>query len=348
MNPDEPRRTDERHSAGIARACAGPSRRAVLKGLAASVLLARGGIAGAQDAAWPTRPIRLLQGFAVGGPTDLIARIVGDSLGSILGQPVVVEAKVGANGTIAAAQVARAPADGYALGLFPFNHALAPAFMANIPYDTVNDFTPIGQIADYPFVLVVPAAQGAKSFEEFVRTAKANPGKISMATAGLGSGPHLGAARLAHALGTSFHYIPYSGAAQSQLAMLRGDVDATLLSAPLAGPDIAAGKLRGLASTGLARWRDLPDVPTLRELGIQDFELVVWLALMGPKGMPAPVTSRLEAALQAALGNEQVQARIRGTGLNVSPLDARTFRAKLEADVKRWAEVAKQIGIKLE
>lgn len=324
------------------------SRRELLRGVSASTLAWCAGQALAQEDAYPNRPIRLLQGFAAGGPTDLIARFMGDSFRALLGQPVIVEAKAGANGTISAAQVAQAAPDGYTLGLFPFNHALAPAFMKNIPYDTINDFTPIGQIADYPFVLVVHPTKGAKSFDEFIRDAKANPGKLSVATAGLGSGPHLGAARLGSQLGTSFHYIPYKGSAESHLAILRGDVDATLLSAPLAVPDIAAGKLRGLASTGATRWRELPDVPTVQELGFKDFEVVVWMAVMGPKNMPASVTRRLEAAMQATMANEDVQAKIRKTGFNVAALNARDFRAKLEADVKRWAEVARQLGIKPE
>lgn len=324
------------------------SRRDVLKGLAASALIAGEGAAFAQDDSYPAKPIRLLQGFAGGGPTDVIARFVGDALRAQLGQPVIVEAKPGANGTIAAAQVASAPPDGYTLGLFPFNHALAPAFMKNIAYDAVNDFTPIGQIAEYPFVLVVPPSNTAKSFDDFVRNAKANPGKLSVATAGLGSGPHLGAANLAHLVGTSFHYVPYKGASESHLAILRGDIDATLLSAPLAVPDIAAGKLRALASTGSARWRELPDVPTVRELGFKDFELVVWMALMGPARLPASVTRKLEAAMQATMKSDDFQDKIRRTGFAVAPLNAREFRAKLEADVKRWAEVARQVGIKPE
>lgn len=348
MHPDDPFRGRDPLAPDAPTRRAGVSRRDVLKGLAASALILRGRPVRAQEDAYPVKPIRILQGFAAGGPTDLIARLVADALRSQLGQPVIVETKVGANGTIAAAQVAAASPDGYTLGLFPFNHALAPAFMKSIPYDTVNDFTPIGQIADYPFVLVVHPAQGARSFDEFIRAAKANPNKMSIATAGLGSGPHLGAARLAHLVGTSFHYIPYNGAAQSHLSILRGEVDATLLSAPLAVPDIAAGKLRGLASTGAVRWRDLPDLPTVQELGFKDFELVVWMALMGPKALPAPVARKLEAATQATLGSEEVQNRIRRTGLNVAALDARAFRAKLETDVKRWAEVARSLGIQPE
>lgn len=311
-------------------------------------LLRPTGAAWAQDApaAYPNRPVRIVQGYTPGGPTDLLARLVGDKLSAAWGQPVVVESRPGASASIAAAHVARSAPDGYTLAVLAATHVQTPPLLPRLPYHALNDFTPIAQIAGYPLILVVTPSLPARTLAEFIAHAKAQPGAVTFATAGIGSSPHLSAAQLALRAGAEFTYVQYPGTAQGQTAVMTGEVQAMFLNPLLAVPILRDGRARALAASGVRRWRDLPEVPTVAEQGYPGYDAAVWYGVFGPAGLPPALVAKLEADILAAMRAPDLRARLETAGFYPLEVGAAAFRAIVESELARWAEVIRRTGIR--
>ncbi|QHE85464.1 Bug family tripartite tricarboxylate transporter substrate binding protein [Hydrogenophaga sp. BPS33] len=321
-------------------------RRAVLTVLAsgASSLGLFSGSARAQ--AFPNRPIKLLVPVAAGGGTDLIARVVADALSRTMGQTWVVDNQAGAGGQIASQATARAAADGYSLMLgYVSTHGTLPA-VRKLPYDTQKDFTYIGMIGGAPNVLVSNAVRGPQTFQQFLQDVRANPGRDSFGSAGAGTITHLVFERLKVATNTSIVHVPYKGVAPVMTDLLANQIQYAMPGLAGALNYIRSGKATALAVTGPRRHPLLPDVPTLKELGVPDFEAVQWVGIMGPAGIPADVGQKLTASLNEVLKQKELAEKLTSEGIEVMPMSVEAFRSYVAADSVRWREVVKKSDIK--
>ena len=313
------------------------SRRALLALFAASPAFAQ--------EAWPTRAVRLIVPYAAGGPSDILARLLGVGLTEIWGQPVVVENRPGAGSAIGTEVVARAAPDGYTLLLAAGAHTMNPALM-KLPFDAVRDFTPVLNCAVHPMVLVVHPSTGINDVAGFVAAAKARPGAITMSSAGVGNGSHLAMALFAGIAGIELTHVPYNGAAPAQAALVAGQVQGGFLNSTVAVPQIRSGALRGLAVADARRWRELPDLPALAELGYPGAETVAWYGILAPAGLPPGLRARLERDLRAVMAKPAVQERILAVGLDPLDTGPEAFQAQIAEETARWAKVVRAAGIK--
>jgi tripartite-type tricarboxylate transporter receptor subunit TctC len=298
--------------------------------------------------AFPTRPVRIVSGFAPGGATDVLARSLADRLTPIWRQSVVVENRPGAGGNIAAEFVSRAAPDGHTLLLGTSAQVQSAGLFARLPYHPLRDFSPLLLMAWYPVALVVHPALPVRSLAEFVAFARARPGAVTLASSGIGNTPHLAALLLAQMAGLEFTVVQYTGAALGQAAVLNGEVNGAFQSMLLAKPAIEAGRERVLGTTGAERWPDLPAVPTIAEQGFPGFEASSWFGIQGPPGMPEALVARLHADLRAAFRDPALQARLSGAGFGIREADPAGFRALMEAEFTRWARVLREAGIRPE
>ena len=298
---------------------------------------------------WPAKPVTVVQGFAPGGNADTIARILGTELTQQLGQPIVVESKAGAGGTIAAGTVARATADGYTLLLATGAHAIAAALYEKLPYDADKAFEPVSALTSFPFLVVVNKDSKHNSLGELLAQARAMPEKLTFGSAGVGTGQHMTGELLAARADVKLTHVPYRGESAALTAVLGGETDFVLVAPTAAIGHIKAGKLRALATSGAARWPGLPDVPTVAEQGVAGFDVRSWTALLAPVGTPPAVVTRLNAAVQTALKKEAVRSKLEeATGGDVRGSTPDELRAAIRADIQRWnklvadARIAKQ------
>jgi tripartite-type tricarboxylate transporter receptor subunit TctC len=300
----------------------------------------------AQD--YPTKPITIVIPFAAGGPTDVVARILGNSMTKSLGQQVIVENAVGAGGTIAATKVARARPDGYTLFLHHNGMATAPALYRKLPFDPLTDFECIGQVADVPMTLVAKKDLPPTNFKEFLAYLKTNKDKMSLGNAGLGAVSHLCGMLLMSAVQTEVTTVQYKGTGPAMNDLLGGQIDFMCDQTTQTLPHIKGGKIKVYGVTTKTRVGSLPDVPTLQEQGLSGFEVVVWHGLYAPKGTPKPVIDKLAAALQEALKDPNVKARF--ADLNVEPVSSdkaqpEALRAHLKAEIDKWGPIIKKAGV---
>ena len=296
---------------------------------------------------WPEKPIKLVVGFAPGGFTDVLARLLGQKLTERLGQSVIVENKPGAAGTLGADQVAKAKPDGYTLLLAHSNsNSVAPALYPRLPYDVLKDFTPIITVANTPLLLTVNDKVPAKNVQEFVALAKSKPGGLRYASSGSGSAQHLAAERFQLATGTQMIHIPYKGSGQAIIDLLSGQVELNFESPPNVMAHAKAGKLRLLAVTSPRRLPILPDVPTLAETGVQHAEMLQWFALMGPSRLPAAMTHKLNAEIAAILKQPDVQEKILSQGGEIMGGTPEEFVRFLAADIAAYARLVREANIK--
>ena len=299
---------------------------------------------------YPNKPIKLIVGFAPGGSTDIVARIVAQKLGEKLGQPVVVENRAGAGGTIGADVTAKAAPDGYTLTLGTTStHAIAAGAYSKLPYNPVNDFTQISLVAITPYLLVVGEKVPAKTLPEFVKLAKDQAGKMNYGSAGNGTATHLSMEMLKDAAKIDIQHIPYKSNSLADAAILGGQVETVFGSMPALLQNAKAGKVRPLAVGTAARSPALPDVPTVAEQGYPGFEAALWLGIMGPAGMPKPVVDRLHREIVAIVATPEFKTQMDNNGAEpVSSKSPEEFKAMLRGQVDKYVTITKAIGIKLD
>ena len=310
-------------------------------------LASQTGPAGAQT--FPAKPVRMIIGFAAGGTTDLVGRIVAQRLGDAWGQTVVVENRTGASGMIAAEAVAKAAADGYTLLVTPQTSlAVAPALYGKAPYDAARDFTPITLMGSTPTIMVVNPKFSASTFAEFVESAKKSAAPLAYGSGGIGSSPHMAGELLSAQLGVRMTHIPYKGESPALTDTMGGQVPIMFGNISVAVPHIKSGKLRAIASTGAARSPLLPDVPTVAESGLRDFAVATWFGLLGPAGMPADLALRIQRDVARVLSTPEVRNRLVDLGVDIVANSPEEFTAYLRTEIARYAKVIKDAGIKPE
>ena len=298
---------------------------------------------------YPTRPITLVVPFPAGSTTDLVGRILADKLGDALGQRVVIDNRGGAGGVVGTESVARAEPDGYTLLMGTIGtHSINPYVYPKISYDPVTDFTPIIQFGTAPNVLVVHPSIPVKTVKELIEYAKARPGQLNYASSGNGTSNHLSGAMFAAREGIKASHLPYRGGAQAITDLLRGEVQFMFYHYLPLLPHIAEGKLRALAITSASRISALPDVPTMKEAGLDDFEVSAWFGVYAPPKMPAPLVQKIHGAISGIINAPAVRASLIEQGIdpvNGSPED---LLALTKSEMARWSKVVEQAGAKLQ
>ncbi len=324
-------------------------RRTLLKTVAAAATMAA--IAPAVWAAdnYPSRPIKLTVPFGAGGSTDIVARLLADKMGPILGQAVVIENKGGAGGSIGAAEIAKSAPDGYTIGMATVStHGSNPAIMSKLPYDARKDFAPITNVMAVPSVFVVHPSVPANTMQEFIALAKKEPGKYSFASPGTGSLGHANIENFMNLAGIELLHVPYKGAGQALNDALGGQVNAMTDNLSSSLTNIKAGKLRPLAVLGLKRAEVLPDVPTYTELGFPEMGDGGWFGLVAPAGTPKPIIDKLNAAAHQVMQDpdfQKKQKEIAGEGMGNSPEE---FAKQIDAAIERYTAVAKRANIRID
>ena len=324
-------------------------RRTLLKTVAAAATMAA--IAPAVWAAdnYPSRPIKLIVPFGAGGSTDIVARLLADKMGPILGQAVVIENKGGAGGSIGAAEIAKSAPDGYTIGMATVStHGSNPAIMSKLPYDARKDFAPITDVMAVPSVFVVHPSVPANTMQEFIALAKKEPGKYSFASPGTGSLGHANIENFMNLAGIELLHVPYKGAGQALNDALGGQVNAMTDNLSSSLTNIKAGKLRPLAVLGLKRAEVLPDVPTYTELGFPEMGDGGWFGLVAPAGTPKPIIDKLNAAAHQVMQDpdfQKKQKEIAGEGMGNTPEE---FAEQIDAAIERYTAVAKRANIRID
>jgi tripartite-type tricarboxylate transporter receptor subunit TctC len=305
------------------------------------------GPATAQDPSYPTRPVKIIVAFPVGGLLDTVSRIVGDKLTVVLGQQFIIESRPGAGGTLATAAVARAEPDGYTLMMINDNHAVNPSVFKNIPYDSVKDFAPIGFVGSAPMALSANARLAVHSVQDLVELTRQQPGKISYASVGIGSASHLAGELFAAKAGVRMLHVPFRGGAPAINDLVAGHVDTMFVTAVVGGQHMKTGALTPLALAAAARFETLPEVPTMAEAGYP-LEAAYWFGLAAPAGTPPAVLAKLEAALAEVLAMPDLRKRMTEMGAVVTPLGSRQFGDYIRAEMAKWADVIAQNNIRFE
>jgi len=302
------------------------------------------GAAHAQD--YPARPVRLVVGFAAGGTTDFMARLLADKLRGPLGQTVVVENKTGANGAIGAEFVAKSEPDGYTLYFTTAGVATVyPHLRANASYDPIRDFAAVGLVAFNATMLVVNVAVPANSARDLAALARQRPGQIKMAITGLGSVSHLGIELFQAAAGVKFLIVPYRGASPAMTDLLSGQLDGLFGDSPTVMPHIAAGKLRALAAISSRRSEVFPNIPTIAEEGFPEVTADQWAGVLAPARTPPDIIAKLNAGIMTVMRDPAVRARLAATGTVPAPDTAEHFGAYLKEEYARWGKIIREKGI---
>jgi tripartite-type tricarboxylate transporter receptor subunit TctC len=316
-------------------------------GALAAGLLACAGAAHAQD--YPSRPVRLVVPFGPGGPTDVAARLVSQIAQSELGATIVVENRPGAGGATGSKSVANAEPDGYTLLVgTSATLAVVPALMKNPGYDPVKSFAAVAKVADSTTVMIVPANFPANSIKEFVAYAKANPGKLSYASAGVGNQTQLAAELLKARAGIEAIHVPYKSGAEMVTAVLGEQVQFTFPDISILIPLIRDHKVKALAVTSARRHPQLPDVPTLLESGIPDFAITFWSGVVAPTGTPAAIVAKLNAAMDKGLRSQEIQDKLAAIGAQTTPGSPQDFASFIASETVKWREIAKTANVSLD
>ena len=293
---------------------------------------------------YPSRPVRIIVAFPVGGLLDTVSRIVGDKLTMVLGQQFIIESRPGAGGTLATAAVARAEPDGYTLMMINDNHAVNPSVFKNIPYDSVKDFAPIGFVGSAPMALSANARLPVRTVQDLIELARQQPGKISYASVGIGSASHLAGELFAAKAGVRMLHVPFRGGAPAINDLVAGHVDTMFVTAVVGGQHMKTGALTPLALAASTRFETLPEVPTMAEAGYP-LEAAYWFGLAAPAGTPPAVLARLESALTQVLAMPDLRKRMTEMGAVVTPLGSRQFGDYIRAEMDKWADVIVQNSI---
>jgi tripartite-type tricarboxylate transporter receptor subunit TctC len=295
----------------------------------------------AQDAAYPTRPVKILVAFPVGGLLDTVSRVVGEKLSSLLGQQIIIESRPGAGGTLATAAVARAEPDGYTLMMINDNHAVNPSVFKNIPYDSVKDFAPVGFVGSAPMVLTANAQLPVRTVKDLVDLARQKPGTISYGSVGPGSASHLAGELFVAKAGISMLHVPFRGGAPALTDLVAGHLNTMFLTAVVGMQQMKAGTLTPLAIAAPTRFEMLPEVPTMAEAGYP-LEAAYWFGLAAPAGTPPAILTKLEKALSDVLALPDVRKRLTEMGAVVTPLGSKQFGDYIQAEMRKWSDVITQ------
>jgi tripartite-type tricarboxylate transporter receptor subunit TctC len=326
-----------------------PDRRALVAALAVLVGVTTSATALAQAASYPNRPIRIIVPFPVGGIADTFSRTIGIKLTEAWGQPVVVENKTGAGGNIGAELVAKSAPDGYTLVMGNIgSHAVNVSLFKNIPFDPIKDFVPIAHVLDAEGLLVVNPSVNANSVREILELARAQPGKLSYASGGLGTTSHLAGELFKSTAKVEIVHVPYKGNAPAITDLLGGQTQMLFATMPTVLPHVKAGKLRAIASIGPARTVALPDVPTVAESGLPGFEVSNWIGLFAPAGTPPEIVSKLNAEVQKIMRSPDVQKRLEAEGARFIVTTPGQFAAFQKDELVKWAKIIKDANIKAE
>jgi tripartite-type tricarboxylate transporter receptor subunit TctC len=306
---------------------------ASLSALAAAPALAQGG-----------RTITLMHGFPPGTNVDIVARLIADNLGPRLGQTIIVDPRPGAGGTTGAAAVARAPADGSVLSIVAGGHAISAAIYNKLPYDPVEDFTFISLAQDFPFVLVTYADHPVRSVGDVIRSAQANPGKLSCATGGNGTGMHLAFELFNAMAGIKIQHVPYRGSPQAYPDLLGKRIDFLVAPPSAVVSHIRNGEFRAIAVTGRERFFKLPEVPPIGDT-VKGYTVTSWIGVAGPARLPAPFVAHVNAELKAVLTDPVVAQRLREIEGDPQPTSPEGFKARVVEDVAKWTKVVRDANI---
>ena len=312
--------------------------------LLTSALVLLSGSAPAVAQTYPSRPVRLVVPYSSGSATDVLARTVAQKLGEAWKQSVFVEDRTGANGTIATNLVAKAPPDGYTLIMIAANHVINASLYKKLPYDDIKDFRAIARIGRASFVLCVNPRVPVKTLGELVDLAKREPGKINYASPGNGTPGHLAMEMIKTLSGANLVHVPYKGAAQANTDLVGGQVQVGFVVESSAIPLIQAGKLRPLAISSAARSPKLPDVPTVAESGYPGFDVVSWIGLAGPAGMPDDIVKMISTEVLKIVNTQEVTARIVSLGLTLFPAPADEFARYMVSEHAKWGKAVKESG----
>jgi tripartite-type tricarboxylate transporter receptor subunit TctC len=302
---------------------------------------------GARSESYPARPVHVIVGFAAGGPTDIAARIIGQWLSDRLGGPFVIEARPGAGSNLAAAFVARAPADGYTLLVVGAPAAINATLYGNLSFNILRDIAPVAGIVRVPEVMVVNPSVPAKTVAEFIAFAKANPGKINMATGGSGSVPDVAGELFKFMTGVDVVRVGYRGGSPALIDVIAGQVQVMFETTLATAPYIRTGRLRALAVTSATRSEALPEVPTMAE-AVPGYEASAWFGLGAPKDTPAEIIERLNMEVTAGLADPKIRERLGDLGGVPMPMSAAEFGTHLANETEKWAKVVRTINIKPE
>ncbi|MDM9559425.1 tripartite tricarboxylate transporter substrate binding protein [Bordetella petrii] len=293
---------------------------------------------------YPSRPIKLVVPFPPGGTSDTVARVLAKGMGERLGQSVIVYNQGGGGTIIGTEAVARSAPDGYTLLWMTTPFAINHTLFAKRPYDTFEDFIPVVDVISVPLVLIVPSNSPAKTLQDLIAMAKKAPGKVAYGSSGPGGSPHLATAMFASKAGLQLNHIPYKGSAPAVMDLVAGQTDFVIDTLFLTRPQIEAGKARALAQTGAARSPLLPDVPTMREAGLDDYEASSWLSLAAPAGTPETIVSRLNATANEVLQDDAVRRSLEDQGLVIAGGSPERARTHLRAEVERWGQAVRDSG----
>ncbi|WP_426391270.1 Bug family tripartite tricarboxylate transporter substrate binding protein [Variovorax sp. R-27] len=298
---------------------------------------------------FPNRPIRMVVTFPPGGSADAVVRLMVPRLNEKLGQPLVVDNRPGAGGNVGLALVAKTPADGYTLGLGAAGALTANASLyAQMPFDPVKDFKPVGMVAATPFVIVGHPSLPARTQRELIALAKAKPGTLSIGHGGNGTAMHLSAALFAQMADVKLVEVPYRGSGPAALDTMAGQIQLALVDLQASLQQIRAGKLIAFAVTSAQRVPMLPEVPSVAEAGLPGYDSTGWFGVVAPAGTPVPIVARLNAEINAALADEQIKAAMRNLGAEPAPSSTEAFEAYIQSETKKWAKVIQTAHIRLD
>lgn len=306
-------------------------------------------IAGAHAQTYPAKPVRIVVPFPAGGPTDVVARVLAPRLSEALGQPVIVENRGGAGGTIGTELVAKSAPDGYTIlagtvgGL-----AVSPTLNPKLGYNTLRDLAPVTQLVNVSYIVTLHPSVPARSLKELLALAKARPGKLNYGTAGNGTGPHLAGELMNMMAGVKIVHVPYKGSAPAQTALLSGEVDMNFENTLLVLPHIRSGRLRALAATGVTRSKLLPDLPTVAEAALPGFGASGWYGMMAPIGVSKDIIGRLNAELTRLLRAPEIADRLNNMAAEPAPSTPEQFGTFIRAEIDKWAKVVKVANMKPE
>ena len=324
--------------------------KSIIRALLAAAMALLALNASAQGAAtYPTKPIKIVVPFPPGGATDILARAIGAELQKAFGQTVLIENKAGAGGNPGADMVAKSPPDGYTLVMATVGtHGINMALYSNMPYDAVKDFEPITLVAGVPNLLVVHPSVAAKNVAELTALAKAQPGKLNVASSGNGTSIHMAAELYKLMAGVDILHVPYKGSSFALTDLLGGQVQLMFDNMPSALPHVKAGKLRALAVTSPKRSSALPDIPTMDEEGLKGFDATSWFGLLAPAGTPKDIIAKLNAAAVKALTTPEMRERLASQGAEAVGNTPEQFAAFIKAEIEKWAKIVKASGARVD